>query len=147
VDRTLAVELITWIKNFFQFQTTLAYLKDPLPAYQPPAVDIMGSLDSFAIKAAAGQYQGEYDFEYDITNLVAKADDGHFIYSAFLIGSFNPNRHADLVSVSLDGTNLPKVYLLSTWSFPPHSSRPAKGMATEPPSLMLHTLNVLSCYS
>ncbi len=147
MDRTLAVELTTWIKNFFQFQTTLAYLKDPPPAYQPPVVDIMGSLDSFAIKDAAGQYQGEYDFEYDITNFVAKADDGHFINSAFLIGSFNPDRQVDLVSVSLDGTSLPKVYLLSTWSFPPHSSRPAESMATQPPSLMLHALDDLSCYS
>ncbi|KAF2234971.1 hypothetical protein EV356DRAFT_544524 [Viridothelium virens] len=109
-DNTIAVQQIQWIKNFWQFQSTLAYLKDPPPAYAPPATDIMGGLDLISSNAASGKYQNMYDFELDIYRLVASALDGHFSYPSWLLNQFNVNRTVTLVSVSFDGIEEPKAY-------------------------------------
>lgn len=108
----LAVKQIEWMQGFIQFQSTLAWLKNPPAGYDLPPVDLVGGLDQIAKKAASGVYHGEYDFELDIYNLVTSAGDGHFTYLPFLIGKFAFFREVSLVSVSLDGVSLPKVYIL-----------------------------------
>ena len=111
MNRTAAVAQIEWIQNFVQFQTTLAYLKDPTPEYQLPPIDIVGGLSKIGQDADDGKYDNEFDFELDIFNLIAHADDGHFIFEPFLIQGFGYNRTFGLVSVSMNGLELPKIYI------------------------------------
>ncbi|KAL9085104.1 MAG: hypothetical protein Q9165_007748 [Trypethelium subeluteriae] len=134
LNNTLAVQQIQWIKNFWQFQSTLAYLKDPPPAYAPPATDIMGGLDLISSHAASGRYQNMYDFELDIHRLVASAMDGHFNYPTWLLNQFIVNRTVTLVSISFDGIQEPKVgqelaqmHLLKS---PPHSPSSEDALTT-----------------
>jgi hypothetical protein len=110
----LAVQQIEWMQGFIQFQSTLAWLKNPPAGYDLPPVDL-GGLDKIAQKAASGQYHGEYDFELDIYNLITSAGDGHLAYLPFLIGNFAYMREVSLVSLSLDGVSLPKVYFLGKY--------------------------------
>ena len=110
MNRTAAVAQIEWIQNFVQFQTTLAYLKYPTPECQLPPIDIVGGLDKIGQDAETRSYENEFDFELDIFNLIAHADDGHFIYEPFLVQGFGFNRTISLVSVSMDSGQLPKVY-------------------------------------
>ena len=116
------------MQGFLQFQTTLAYLKDPPPAYMQPAVDLLGGLDAISTKAAAGQYQNEYDFELDIFNLLFSAQDGHLLYEPYLIGGFTFSRNVGLVSISADGIQLPKAYFYCK------SHAPDCGLAREEPA-------------
>lgn len=109
-NRTLGVAQIAWIQNFLQFQSTLAYLKEPPSTYGLPAVDLMGGLNSISMSIALGRYSNEYDIEVDIYNLNNSAHDGHLWYLPALVGFFRYNRIVSLVSVSLDGTQAPKVY-------------------------------------
>lgn len=62
-DRDTDVKQIAWIENLFQFQSTLAYLKDPPPSYPLPAVDIFDELRNISASIASGQYTNEYDIE------------------------------------------------------------------------------------
>ena len=112
IDKDLAARQIEWIKNFVQFQTTLAFLKDPTPEYELPPVDIMGGLTDISSKAIAGAYQGEYEFERDIFELICHADDSHFGYLPYLIRGVEYTPGLAAASISLDGVALPKVYLL-----------------------------------
>ena len=62
-DENKAVEQVSWIQNVVQLQSTLAYLKDPPPSYQMPAVDIVGGLNNLSTFISKGKYTTEYDIE------------------------------------------------------------------------------------
>lgn len=110
INITAAADLIDYLEVNLQFQSTLAYLKSPPSSYPRPAVDLLGGLSSIKENVQAGRYDGEYGFEYDIWSLIAKAFDGHLSVLPFLIGSFAYGPRVVLASVSMDGTEAPKVY-------------------------------------
>ncbi|KAH8903816.1 hypothetical protein BR93DRAFT_953106 [Coniochaeta sp. PMI_546] len=107
-----AAKLITSLKAFVQWQSTLAWLKDPPSSYMLPAVDILGGLDNISATAVAGQFASEYDFQLSIVELISSAHDGHFAYrpDVFKAFIFRNSLVADLVSISRDGLELPKLY-------------------------------------
>lgn len=111
-----AVKLVTSFKAFAQWESTLPYLKDPPPSYGLPPVDIMAGLDNISATAAAGKYQNEYEFQASMTQLVLKAHDGHFAFrpDVFKVFSFRNDLVADMVSLSVDGVQIPKLYNLGT---------------------------------
>lgn len=112
INNALAAAQIDWLQPFVQFQTTLAYLKDPPPSYQMPPVDIVGGLAAIKAKVLSNGYTNEYDFELDVCKLIYSARDGHFNFVPGLIGLFTFSREIELVSVSLDGVRTPKIYFL-----------------------------------
>lgn len=107
-----AVKLINSLKAFVQWQSTLAFLKDPPQSYGFKPVDILGTLDTISAKAAAGGYANEFDFGIDIVYLMSSAHDGHFFYRPDVMRAFGfRNQMAlGLVSVSADGYQVPKIY-------------------------------------
>ncbi|KAI1481324.1 hypothetical protein F4774DRAFT_374981 [Daldinia eschscholtzii] len=110
-----AQQLIQSLKAFVEWQSTLAWLKDPPKSYGFPAIDIQGSLDKILDTAEQGGYESEYDFQVAITQTISAAHDGHFFYTPDIFAAFTfENRLAqDIVSVSTDGVSLPKLYRLS----------------------------------
>lgn len=64
---------ISAISKIMQWQSTLAYLKDPPDGYPNPPVDILGGLDDIANKLSEDGYTDEYDVQNDISALLAKA--------------------------------------------------------------------------
>lgn len=107
-----ATKLVQSLKAYVSWQSTLAYLKDPPASYGLPPVDIMGGLDAIAANVSAGGFASEYDFQRSMVLLIAQAHDGHFgfrpdVFKAF---SFRNDLVADLVSVSADGKQMPKLY-------------------------------------
>ncbi|KDN65324.1 putative peptidase S41 family protein [Colletotrichum sublineola] len=109
-----AKELITSLKAYVQWQSTLAWLKSPPASYMLPPTDIEGGLDEISKKAEAGQYKSEYEFQLAIFQLIASAHDGHFAFrgDVFKGFSFRNSLAADIVSVSRDGVEVPKLYHL-----------------------------------
>lgn len=125
------------VKAMAQFQSTLAYLKDPPPGYLYPAVDILGGLDEvrsdlfvstvyarvgdfvslvrirltssqLANRLQSNYYANEYDFQNDLSLLISSAYDGHFNYNPDITQIFAFARAEYLLSVSEDGTKLPE---------------------------------------
>jgi hypothetical protein len=88
-------------------------LKNPPPGYLEPAVDIHGELATIISNLQCGKvYTNEYDLEFAIYRMFQTAHDGHFRYTPTLVGGvFQFGRPIALVSVSPDGTSLPKVYV------------------------------------
>ncbi|KAK1992873.1 peptidase S41 family protein [Colletotrichum falcatum] len=110
-----AKELITSLKAYVQWQSTLTWLKSPPASYMLPPTDIEGGLDDIGNKAEAGQYKSEYDFQLAIFKLIASAHDGHFAFrgDVFKGFSFRNALASDIVSVSRDGVEVPKLYHLA----------------------------------
>ena len=106
--------MVNSLKAFIQWQSTLAWLKDPPSSYMLPPTDIEGGLDSISEKATSGGFGSEYAFQLAILKLIASAHDGHFAYrgDVFKAFVFRNSLVADIVSVSRDGKEVPKLYHL-----------------------------------
>lgn len=84
-----------------------------------PPTDIQGGLDAIGANATAGRFQSEFEFQSAMVQLVASAHDGHFairpdMFKAF---SFRNDLAVDIVSVSVDGKQVPKLYNLGQCAF------------------------------
>lgn len=107
------MSLLTGLRAWWEWQSTAVWLKNPPGEWPFPAVDILGGLQELKDKVEDGTITREIDFEWELMDLVTSAKDGHFsyapdAYSAFAY--FNPLQN--IVSLSVDGTQLPVVYLL-----------------------------------
>ena len=95
-----------------QFQSTLAYLKDPPQGYQQPAVDVLQVLGQIQNNVTAGAYKNQYTFEADIQLLVNRMHDSHVTLSSGILDAFSFVSPVGLVSASADGKQLPEIYLI-----------------------------------
>ena len=110
-NQTVASEFITYYKDTLQFQSTLVYLKDPPPSYQQPAVDLLDGLDALQAQVNSGAFNNEYDFEVTLQKLIFAAHDNHLYLNGGATGVFSFGAFDYLVSVSIDGLTIPKVYI------------------------------------
>ena len=95
-----------------QFQSTLTYLKSPPTGYQQPAVDFQQGLQLIQDHINQGYYRNEYAFEADLQHLIYSVHDGHVNLYAGVMNVFSFGSPVDLVSVSLDGKQVPEIYLI-----------------------------------
>jgi hypothetical protein len=107
----LSLALIDYIVPYINFQSSIAYLKNPPSTYQMPAVDILGGLEEIRQNASSGVYTSQYAFDAAVTNLVLEAHDAHFVYVPALLSTFRYYNDLPLISISVDGLPLPKVYI------------------------------------
>ncbi|KAF2669042.1 hypothetical protein BT63DRAFT_413514 [Microthyrium microscopicum] len=112
INSTAAAAQVDYIKQYMQFQSTLAYLKNPPKSYPYPPTDILGGLDKIASKTKSGGYKNQFDFEIDIVKYAIATYDGHTAVNQFLVSNFNFLTNVLLVSISGDGNSLPGVYFL-----------------------------------
>ncbi|KAK7516335.1 hypothetical protein IWZ03DRAFT_423667 [Phyllosticta citriasiana] len=109
-----ALDLIETVKPYWEWQSTISYLKTPPAEYvekiQDP-VDVFGELDIIESKVKNGSFANEYEFGLSIYRLLQSTHDGHFVYVPDSVGGiFNFGRTLPLVSVSVDGKSLPQPY-------------------------------------
>ncbi|KIX03282.1 uncharacterized protein Z518_06834 [Rhinocladiella mackenziei CBS 650.93] len=112
IDKQGALDQLHSLKPYIELQSTLPYLANPPDDYPQSAIDIQANLDRLIENVSTGTYSREYDFQTDLYHLFLSARDGHFSFipDLFGVGSFTvPD--AALVSISLDGFQLPQVYL------------------------------------
>ncbi|KAE9370993.1 hypothetical protein N431DRAFT_441047 [Stipitochalara longipes BDJ] len=110
-DQNRSVALIDYIVPYIDFQSSLAYLKNPPSTYLMPAVDILGGLQEIRQNASVGAYSSQYTFDAAVADLVLQAHDGHFTYVPALLTTFSYYNEMPLVSISEDGLALPEVYI------------------------------------
>ncbi|MCJ1392701.1 hypothetical protein MMC18_005572 [Xylographa bjoerkii] len=108
-----ALLLLDGLVPYLQFQSTLAFLKNPPQGYLLPGVDIIGGVQAIRSNVTNEVYPGEYAFQLDLWNLVNNAHDGHLIWvgdvlQSALVFQFGWN----LASVSSDGNAEPSIFML-----------------------------------
>jgi hypothetical protein len=116
----VAVRFLDYYNTTLQFQSTLAFLRDPPPGYQQPAVDVVAELERIQQNVLAGSYTKQYNFEVDVQKVVRAIHDSHVELVAGVLAPFTFASPFDIVSASLDGQALPKPYL-KCMSIPPTS--------------------------
>jgi hypothetical protein len=102
---------LQYYNDTLQFQSTLTYLKDPPASYQQPAVDLLGGLNQLQQAINDGKFANQYEFEAALQTLIYAAHDGHVSLYAGILAAFSFASPYDIVSLSIDGIQVPKVYL------------------------------------
>jgi len=109
-NKTVATQFLQYFKDTLQFQSTLAYLKDPPPSYQQPEVDLLAGIHLIQRQIDTGVFHNEYSFEAAVQNLIYQTHDGHIRLYAGALNVFTFGSAIPIVSISADGFALPKVY-------------------------------------
>ncbi|KAF2656706.1 hypothetical protein K491DRAFT_596330 [Lophiostoma macrostomum CBS 122681] len=115
LNKSAASDLIDNIVPYIRWQSTTTFLKDPPEEYEEkiqPAIDVWGGLEEIQSKVENESYTNEFEFGFNLYELLQQTHDGHFVYVPDVVGSiFNWARPMPLVSVSEDGKELPKPYV------------------------------------
>lgn len=109
----VATRFITYYNETIQFQSTLAYLKNPPAGYQQPAIDIQAALEQIQKIIVNGAYPNQYAFEATLQNLIYSAHDAHFQLESGILAAFTFLSPYSIVSLSEDGVQIPRVYVTS----------------------------------
>lgn len=107
----VATRFLQYYNDTFQFQSTLSYLKNPPTSYQQPAVDVLQGLSELQAGIDNGIFSNEYEFEAALQTLLQATHDGHIDLEAGILTAFSFASPRDIISVSIDGVQPPKVYL------------------------------------
>lgn len=111
LNSAVATRFIKYINDTIQFQSTLAYLKNPPTGYQQPAVDIISELEKIQNNVTAQVYQNQYQFEMDVQHVLYKAHDAHLYLSGGVTSAFSFQSPYSITAASADGKSLPEVYI------------------------------------
>ncbi len=106
----VATSFLQYLNDTFQFQSTLAYLKNPPPSYQQPSVDLLAGLNVLQQGIQNGIFTNEYEFEAALQALLYATHDAHVELFAGALAVFSFGSSYEIVSLSIDGLQLPKVY-------------------------------------
>lgn len=107
----VATRFLDYLNTTVQFQSTLAYLKDPPTGYQQRPVDVQSELQVIKNNVASGNYNNQYAFEADVQLLLHRTHDGHVSLSSGALAAFYFLAPFSITSASPDGKALPKVYM------------------------------------
>jgi hypothetical protein len=117
----VATRFINYYNTTLQFQSTLAYLKNPPQGYQQPAVDVLQGLQQIQQNVTDGHYPNEYTFEADLQLLVYSLHDAHVSLTAGALSAFSFGSPYSISSASIDGKQPPQVYITGTTLTRPHT--------------------------
>ncbi|KAF2468287.1 uncharacterized protein BDR25DRAFT_305255 [Lindgomyces ingoldianus] len=107
----VASRFVKYWNETIQFQSTLAYLKNPPTGYQQPAFDVQAGLAVIQQHINEGFYTNQYAFEADFQLLTYAMHDAHVQLTAGALSAFSFASPYEIASVSIDGKEPPKVYM------------------------------------
>jgi hypothetical protein len=112
----VAARFIDYYNETLQFQSTLAFLKDPPEGYQQPPVDVNRVLAAIKANTTAGVYPNQYAFEADVQLLVNRIHDSHVTLGAGALQAFLFASPYGIVSASVDGKQSPEIFITGTFT-------------------------------
>lgn len=113
MNKDRALDLISAVEPYLEWQSGIEHLKAPPPDYPFPGYDVFGELENVRKKVKKDAYENHYAFDTELMSKVfLAAHDGHFRYSPDLLSVFSFTYPRAIVSVSEDGKSLPVIKLL-----------------------------------
>ncbi|KAL9075419.1 MAG: hypothetical protein Q9157_004021 [Trypethelium eluteriae] len=110
-NSAVALRFLQYLNQIFQFHATTAFVRDPPPGYQQAPFDFLGALEGKTSRVHAGAYHNQYAFESDVQAIIRNLHDTHVYVYAGISGPFSFFSPFRLVGLSLDGKQIPKLYV------------------------------------
>ncbi|KAF4963704.1 hypothetical protein FSARC_8301 [Fusarium sarcochroum] len=114
LNKPAALRFMAELEPYVEWQSTLAFLKEPPTDYFFPPHDVSAALNSLRTRLEADKYLNEYEWQEDLyVNVFGPAHDGHFyVFPDVLTNAVEWERPLALVSISNNGSSPPvvKVY-------------------------------------
>lgn len=110
-DAAVASRYLDYWNDTLKFQTSVSYLKNPPSGYQQPGVDLYDGMSRLQAAIDAGKFANQYEFEVALQLLLTAAHDSHLYLYGGALAVFTFASPFDIVSVSIDGIQPPKVYI------------------------------------
>ncbi|CCU83217.1 peptidase S41 family protein [Blumeria hordei DH14] len=112
LNKTAAIQLVDAIAPYLEWQSDLAWKKDPPADYDCPAHDVIAALDQVRKNLVVNKYANEYVFQIDLYRVFLLGCDGHLVvFPDALFKGFVFRRERSLVSISEDERSLPVIKL------------------------------------
>jgi hypothetical protein len=92
-------------------------LKNPPTSYQQPGVDLLLGLQHLQEGIDNGVFPNQYEFEAALQTLLYATHDAHVTLFAGILAAFTFASPYDIVSLSIDGMQLPKVYFACMYTY------------------------------
>ncbi|KAL5420167.1 hypothetical protein PMIN04_006641 [Paraphaeosphaeria minitans] len=141
LDQKGNMQLIDDLKLYVEWQSNIAFLKNPPAEYTEQPVDLMGEMDSMKKQLAANGFQSEYNFQLELNKLFTGAYDNHLAWQPDILAGvmqFQRPAGTELISVSSDGSQLPEIFAYrdlelakNITSFTPSPVRTINGVGVE----------------
>ncbi|KAJ2893741.1 hypothetical protein MKZ38_008298 [Zalerion maritima] len=112
LDVNASTAFIDYILPYVSLISNVDDLGSPGPEYAVPGVDLAGGLGQIRRKAREGGYGSQFEFEAEVKSVVVRAQDGHTNLYTALTEFFAFATNTSLVSISRDGVEIPKIYIL-----------------------------------
>jgi hypothetical protein len=109
VDVQGNTQLIDELKQVWEFQSEIVWLKNPGQDWEFGALDIEAELDN--IKSNLGSFSSEYAVQLAIQNVTIRTGNFHFNYRPDILQVFDFRRGFNVASISSDGKALPMLYV------------------------------------
>jgi hypothetical protein len=109
IDFTGNEQLIAELKLVWQWQSEYGWLKNTPEDWELGKLDIDAELDK--IQQNLMTYKSEYDVQLAIQNITTRTGNFHFNYSPDILQVFSWKRQIGIVSLSENGTDLPRLYV------------------------------------
>ncbi|KAI9050054.1 hypothetical protein LZ554_006199 [Drepanopeziza brunnea f. sp. 'monogermtubi'] len=107
-----ALAVTNALMPYVEFQSDLSYKAAPPAGFPYPAIDLVGQVNRIASSIQNNTYPNEHAWQTDMFSTFMAAKDGHFRFAGDLIvRPVRFTRNVSLVSVSMDGTSMPQIYL------------------------------------
>ncbi|KAI1814517.1 hypothetical protein GGS20DRAFT_405724 [Poronia punctata] len=110
-NAAVATRFVKYYNDTLEFQSTVDVLRNPPESYRQPSVDLRDGLQLIQDAVSSNSFANQYEFELALQRLIMAAHDDHLYLSAGILSAFTFGSPFDLVSLSRDGIELPKVYL------------------------------------
>lgn len=107
----VATRFLQYYNDTISFHTTIEYLKNPPPTYQQPRVDLVAGIQQLQGAINSGSFANQYEFEAALQLLLINAHDDHLSLNAGILSAFTFASPFDIVSLSVDGVEAPRVYI------------------------------------
>ncbi|KAL0932222.1 peptidase s41 family protein [Colletotrichum truncatum] len=111
LDKAAALKFVDELRPYLEWQSSLAFLKNPPADYPFPPHDVLGALDNLRARLEADHYSNEFTWHQDMyLNVFNPAYDSHLhVFSDILTNAIEWARPIALVSISKDGNSAPVV--------------------------------------
>lgn len=76
-----------------------------------PGIDLQESFHDILRGIKSGEFRNEYEFQVNLFSTFNLAHDGHFRFAPDLMSRIQFRRRVQLVSVSRDGIEIPRIYV------------------------------------